>query len=121
VGGGNGLSQNSPFRIADFWGVARPGSTLCLLDGVYQGSAHMITPPAGLNGNSGAHIKVIALNDGTVFLNGQYSNAPLVLNGNNGLDHGIGQPSDLGVRNPYRSPGVQHHPRCTTLYFEIFL
>src|SRR5262245_48539427 len=86
AGGGNGLSQNSPFRIADFWGVARPGATLCLLDGVYQGAANMIKPPAGFNGNSRARITVIALHDGAVLINGRYSNAPLVLSGNNWLD-----------------------------------
>src|SRR5215510_6052440 len=32
-GGGNGLSQSSPFQIGNFWKVAQPGNTLCLLDG----------------------------------------------------------------------------------------
>ena len=32
VGTGNGLSQSSPFKIANFWSVASPGKTLCLLD-----------------------------------------------------------------------------------------
>jgi len=49
-GGGNGLSQSSPFQIANFWSVASAGKTLCLLDGVYTGANSMINPPQGLNG-----------------------------------------------------------------------
>ncbi len=66
-GGGNGLSQSSPFRIANFWCVAGPGKTLCLLDGVYTDT---ITPPQNLNGTASARITIKALNDGSVRING---------------------------------------------------
>jgi hypothetical protein len=66
-GGGNGLSQSSPFRIANFWKVAAPGKTLCLLDGVYSDP---IKPPENLNGRASARITVKALNDGKVRIDG---------------------------------------------------
>src|SRR5262249_6248067 len=67
-GGGDGISQSSPFQIADFWSVAGPGTTLCLLDGTYQDATNMIVPPVGISGTSTAPITVRALNDGGVFI-----------------------------------------------------
>src|SRR3989338_6501259 len=81
-GGGNGLSQSSPFQIANFWGVAGPGKTLCLLDGIYTGGNSMITPPSGLGGSSGNPITIRALNDGSVGINGQSARQPLKFNNN---------------------------------------
>src|SRR3989344_3982188 len=81
-GGGNGLSQSSPFQIANFWPVAGPGSTLCLLDGTYTGGSSMITPPSGLSGSSGNPITISALNDGGVWINWQNSSIPLRFNNN---------------------------------------
>ena len=78
-GGGNGSSQSSPFQIANFWSVAGPGKTLCLLDGTYTGGNSMITPPGGLSGASGNPITIQALNDGQVFLDGQFAREPIVL------------------------------------------
>jgi hypothetical protein len=78
-GGGNGLSQSSPFRIPNFWGVAGPGKTLCLLDGVYTDS---ISPPENLNGTASVRITVKALNDGKVRLNGGGIRNPVVLKNN---------------------------------------
>jgi hypothetical protein len=78
-GGGNGLSQSSPFQIANFWSVAGPGKTLCLLDGVYTGANSMIHPPDGLSGLSGNPITVKALNDGGVRINGEAARIPLNL------------------------------------------
>ena len=70
-GAGNGRSEKSPFRIADFWTVARPGATLCLLDGTYRHTDSMITPGAsGKSGRSGIPITVKALNDGAVTIDG---------------------------------------------------
>jgi hypothetical protein len=68
-GGGNGTSPSSPFRISQFWSVARPGTTLCLLDGEYTGSSSMIKPPRNLRGTSSAPIIIKALNDGKVLIN----------------------------------------------------
>jgi hypothetical protein len=81
-GGGDGLSQSSPFQIADFWPVAGPGKTLCLSDGTYTGPNSMINPPSGVNGNSSAPITIQALNDGAVTIDGQFSYVPLLLNDN---------------------------------------
>ena len=69
-GGGNGLSQGSPFQIANFWSVAGPGKTLCLLDGIYTGANSVIVPPSNVTGTSGNPITIRALNDGAVTLDG---------------------------------------------------
>jgi len=82
-GGGDGLTNSRPFRIQDFWATAAPGKTLCLLDGVYQGAANMIVPPTGQSGTSGAPITVRALNDGGVFIDGQFAQMPFRTAGNN--------------------------------------
>lgn len=82
-GGGNGSSSSQPFRIANFWSVARPGHTLCLLDGQYTGSASMINPPDNMSGTSSARITVRALNDGKARINGQGSLYPVQLFNNN--------------------------------------
>ncbi|MPZ76506.1 MAG: hypothetical protein GEU77_08270 [Deltaproteobacteria bacterium] len=94
TGTGVGTSSNSPFKIANFWPLAKPGYTLCLLDGKYTGSASMINPPQNLNGTASARITVRALNDGKVTINGQgslmpvrlYRNNYFVLEGFNALD-----------------------------------
>ena len=78
-GGGNGLSQSSPFKIANFWKVASPGKTLCLLDGVYSDA---IKPPQNLNGTASARITVRALNDGKVRINGGGVRTPVSLANN---------------------------------------
>lgn len=78
-GGGNGSSPSSPFRISQFWAVARPGTTLCLLDGEYTGSSSMIKPPQNLRGTSSGRITIKALNDGKATIDGQYSNMPVNL------------------------------------------
>lgn len=91
AGGGDGRSQNSPFRIADFWPVAKPGDTLLLLDGRYTGEMSMINPPEGLKGEPGKPITVKALNDGKVEIDGEgqrvparlYHNAWFILEGFN--------------------------------------
>ncbi|HWP58320.1 MAG TPA: hypothetical protein VNL14_10560 [Candidatus Acidoferrales bacterium] len=79
AGGGNGSSPTSPFKISNFWSVAAPGATLCLLDGQYTGSASMIKPPQKLNGTSAAPITVKALNDGKVTIDGQGALTPVSL------------------------------------------
>jgi hypothetical protein len=85
-GGGNGLSPTSPFKIADFWAVAGPGKTLCLLDGVYSGSNSMVKPPENLNGTSTQKITIRALNDGAVRIDGGTTTEPVRLRNN---DHFI--------------------------------
>ena len=79
AGSGNGLSPASPFKIIDFWPVAKPGQTLCLLDGTYTGSHSMIFPPENLSGSLDAPITVRALNDGKVLINGEGSGVPIRL------------------------------------------
>ena len=73
TGTGTGTSAAQPFKIANFWPLAKPGYTLCLLDGQYTGSASMINPPQNLSGTASAPITVRALNDGKVTINGQGS------------------------------------------------
>src|SRR5262245_20882650 len=43
-GGGTGSAQNDPFKVSAFWSVARPGSVLCLLDGVYSDEDSNVEP-----------------------------------------------------------------------------
>lgn len=83
TGGGNGTSMPSPFKISNFWSVAGPGKTLCLLDGTYTGADSMINPPQNLNGTAGAPITITALNEGKVLIKGQGSNVPVKLYYNN--------------------------------------
>ena len=82
-GTGNGLSSSQPFKIANFWPLAKPGRTLCLLDGKYTGSASMIKPPQKLSGTASAPITIRALNDGKVTINGQATLYPVLLSYNN--------------------------------------
>jgi hypothetical protein len=82
TGTGSGSSA-APFKIANFWPVAKPGSALCLLDGEYSGSASMINPPKNLSGTAAARITVRAINDGKVRINGQGSLYPVQLSYNN--------------------------------------
>jgi hypothetical protein len=45
-GRGNGRSDASPFRIADFW----PGTALCLVDGIHRAIDYMMSSTLGLGG-----------------------------------------------------------------------
>jgi len=83
TGSSNGLTETTPFKIADFWSVAGPGKTLCLLDGTYIGGSSMITPPQNLNGVAGYPITVKALNDGKAIINGEGNRRPVNLYYNN--------------------------------------
>jgi hypothetical protein len=82
TGTGNGLSLSSPFKISNFWSLAGPGKTLCLLDGTFTGSDSMITPPSGLSGAALTPITIAAMNDGRVRINGQGVRNPLILRNN---------------------------------------
>jgi hypothetical protein len=83
TGTGTGTSAAQPFKIAKFWPLAKPGHTLCLLDGQYTGSASMIHPPQNLSGTASAPITVKALNDGKVTIDGQGTSTPVRLYKNN--------------------------------------
>jgi hypothetical protein len=81
IGNGNGLSLSTPFKVSNFWSVAKPGDTLCLLDGKYTGSASMINPRSGLSGTAASPITIQALNDGEATIDGQGINTPVALSG----------------------------------------
>jgi hypothetical protein len=81
-GSGDGLSSSKPFAIQNFWSVASPGTTLCLLDGVYTGAANMITPPPTKSGTAAAPITIRALRDGAVLLDGEFLRDPVSFVGN---------------------------------------
>lgn len=83
AGTSNGTSASQPFKIASFWSIAKPGQTLCLLDGEYTGATSMINPPKNLSGTASARITVRALNDGKVRINGQGGAYPVQLSYNN--------------------------------------
>ncbi len=81
-GTGDECSQHSPCRISRFWDIAKPGDTLYLLDGVYNGSDSMIIPPPGLSGEPEKPITVKALNDGQAIIDGENKRMPCVIAGN---------------------------------------
>jgi hypothetical protein len=84
TGTGDGLSVGKPYKIQNFTqsSHAAPGAVLCLADGTYTGIASMIQPTAGKNGTALAPIKIIATNDGAVFINGEVARKPVYLNNN---------------------------------------
>jgi parallel beta-helix repeat protein len=81
AGAGRGTSASDPFRVRDFWAVAAPGKTLCLLDGTYRGADSMITPALDKNGTSSQPIMVKALNDGGVTIDGEFARHPVSVSG----------------------------------------
>jgi hypothetical protein len=83
TGSGNGLSRLSPFKISNFWSVAKPGTTLCLIDGTYIGGSSMITPPQGLNGTASQKITIKSLNDGGAQIDGSYVRIPVAISNSN--------------------------------------
>jgi hypothetical protein len=87
-GSGDGASESAPFRVADFWPLAKAGDTLCLLDGVYRGADSMITPPYAASdgkctsyfgGTESAPVTIGALTDGGVEIDGEGKRAPILL------------------------------------------
>ena len=62
AGAGSGVSSSQPFKIADFWRHAKPGYTLCRLNGNKTGPGSMINAPRNLSGRRGMPITVKALN-----------------------------------------------------------
>lgn len=82
TGSGDGRSLEKPFRIADFWNVAAPGSTLWLLDGRYRGDEAMLVPPPAVRGLSGRPVTIRALHEGMVLLDGEGVRRPIYLRGN---------------------------------------
>jgi parallel beta-helix repeat protein len=90
-GTGSGESPATAFRINDFWSVAAPGETLCLVSGtmaspkVYQGAANMISPglvAPGKSGTNGSPITIKAMVDGGVLLDGQFARMPVYFDNN---------------------------------------
>jgi hypothetical protein len=82
-GSNSGLTPLRPFRPQDFWALARPGKTLCLLDGTYRGAPFMLAPPTQgeptLVGTSAKPITIRALNDGQVRIDGQGVRRPVLI------------------------------------------
>ncbi|MDP6779841.1 MAG: hypothetical protein QGI83_23995 [Candidatus Latescibacteria bacterium] len=81
-GGGDGLSAESAFRVGDFWGLAAPGDTLVLQNGLYRGEDSMLDPPKGLSGAPGRPIAIVAANDGEVEIDGEGTHNPVMLRDN---------------------------------------
>jgi hypothetical protein len=77
-------TPDEPITISDFWKrkLVKPGTVLCLKDGLYRGPHSMIRPPTGLfSGRPGARIEVRAVNDGHVWIDGEFKYPPLRLVG----------------------------------------
>lgn len=81
-GSGNGRSEATPFTIVKFWSVARPGVTLWLLDGRYRGESSMIAPPVMVKGAPGNPIRIRALHEGRVLIDGEGKLRPVYLSKN---------------------------------------
>lgn len=81
TGGGDGLSEGSPFLISDFMALPdlTAGYHLQLADGVYTGDSSMIATP-GVNGTEADRILVSAKNDGAVRLDGEGVRDPFDFN-----------------------------------------
>src|SRR4030095_5728340 len=79
-GTGTGLSQSTPFKITDFWSVAQPGHTLCLLNGTYnEAPVNQSVINVTVSGTANNRITIKALNDGLVNIDGQYVNQPIAI------------------------------------------
>lgn len=65
---------DAPMTVSDFWKrkLARPGTVLCLKDGLYRGWHSMLLPEGELDGRPDARIEVRALNDGQVWMDGEH-------------------------------------------------
>ena len=108
-GGGTGRAATDAMRISDFWAGARPGMTLCLLDGRYTGPTSMIDPPRGLAGTAGARITVRALHDGKAWIDGQSARRPLQLQGNHFFTiEGVNVSSSSGI-TLFNGPNANHN------------
>ncbi len=81
AGKGNGKSPGAPFPVATFWTLAKPGDTLCLLNGTYRGDS-LISPPSKLSGSPDAPITIRALYEGKVLLDGEGKKEPVRLASN---------------------------------------
>ena len=83
-GTGSACTSSSPCKIASWWSLAGPGTTLCLRDGTYTGAQSMITPPAGLEGTATLPITVRAEHDGAVLLDAQHQGFAVYLGKHDG-------------------------------------
>jgi hypothetical protein len=74
-------SFGEPGTVGGFWLVARPGEMLCLRSGTYRGKSSMLVPPPGFGGAPGKPIRVVALDDGDVWFDGERRNATAAITG----------------------------------------
>lgn len=78
-GTGDGASADQPTRFDQLWTHNLAGKTIHAADGLYQGAANMIAPPAGVGGVSGSKISIVAETDGGVTIDGQGARKPLYI------------------------------------------
>ena len=77
-------TPDAPIPVSDFWTrkLVKPGTVLCLKDGEYRGPLSMIKPPPNqFPGRSGARVVIRAVNDGHVFIDGEFEHTTLNLVG----------------------------------------
>ncbi len=76
-------TPDAPIPVSDFWKrkLVKPGTVLCLKDGVYRGDRSMLKPPseAMFSGTSEAPVEIRAVNDGAVWIDGEFERATLRL------------------------------------------
>lgn len=79
-------TPDRPIPVADFWRrkLVKPGTVLCLKDGIYRGATSMIRPPRDqFPGAPGARVEIRAVNEGRVWIDGGFEHSPLRLRGQN--------------------------------------
>lgn len=72
-------TAEEPIPVSDFWKreLVQPGKVLCLQDGLYRGRASMLVPLSSVDGRPDARIEIRAVNDGEVWVDGEFRNPTL--------------------------------------------
>jgi hypothetical protein len=81
-GNGDLCSSDSPCSVVQALNLVGAGDHILMQDGIYTGANGMLALPSGRSGTAVDRIKVSAINDGTVLINGEYIHIPVSLNAN---------------------------------------
>ena len=109
-------TPDAPIAVSDFWkrDLAVPGAVLCLQDGLYRGKHSMLVPSGAVDGAPAARIEVRAVNDGEVWIDGEFQRATLRVTNSywsmSGLNayNSVGPP--VGVRGKQQQDDVDRAP-----------
>lgn len=110
TGTGSACTESSPCAPATWITsptLATPGRVLCLLDGLYRGSASMLALGESLHGTPEAPITVRARTDGQVTIDGEFRQRPLDCQARDWTVEG------LDVKDGHDTVAVLRGTRCT--------